>query len=210
MLKYLIFIVIFFLPNFCFSQTFESQNVKDSFLLKDRLDFIKAKKRCHIGEYQDTGVIIDNKRIGAYTEYTFWSPDHMLYYSESVYDKEIVWTLTLKAYGNIWTHEAKGIEAITELGHVIKLPDVPISVDYDKEKKLYLYTASLSAREPFENTEEQDIAKDIDDILTCKIYRLYVFEHLIKEQDFMEHCSGELYYRTLSLEDRYKVKKGSK
>ncbi|MDB5198913.1 MAG: hypothetical protein JWO92_876 [Chitinophagaceae bacterium] len=204
-LFYKYILLLFFIYNgsvFC-----QSLVGKDSTDIKDSLDFIKTKKNCHIIEYTDKNAAAYFHTNGEFIKaYTFSSADNMMRFSVAKSTTETIWTLDLKAYGKIWAHNPVGIEAIGG-GYAqqsIKMPEVPIKVEFDEQLKLYVYSAHLVSSQPFANQDDQRIAINIMDILTSSIYRLYVFEHKNKNTQLMEDCSSKIMYQMMSKEDRDK------
>ena len=92
----------------------------------------------------------------------------------------------------------------------ISIPDFPIKVEFDKQNKKYIYSAHLVSRKPFKTVDDQKIASNIFDIFTCSVYKLYVFEHVVKNPEFMRDCFMQINYQTLTRADRYKLKEENK
>lgn len=206
MIRCVLFILIIF-PNLSYGQG--SKNNSD---LEDSIAFKKAKKVCNIIEYRDKNSNLYFKTQGEFIKaYTLTSYDKMLSYSVAVSSLDTIWTLDLKAYGNIWTDNPVGLQAIGGIGESsISMPDIPIKVEYDKQKKIYLYSAHLVSRKPFNSLVDQTIASNIYYILTCSVYKLYVFEHINKNPDLMTDCLMKINNQLLSNDERNLLKKQRK
>jgi hypothetical protein len=159
-------------------------------ILKDSVAFEKVKKACNIIEYRGKNSNLYFKTGGEFIKaYALTSSDRMISYSVAISSLDTIWTLDLKAYGNIWTDNPSGVQAIGGIGeNSISMPDIPIKVEYDPQKKLYLYRAHLVSRKPFKSLYEQTIASNIFYILTCSVYKLDVFEHISKNPELMTDC----------------------
>lgn len=205
--KYIILILLSF-PSLCKGQTPNFDKENENTDLKDSLDFLKIKKACHIVEYRDKEAAYYFSIRGEFIKaYTFSSSDNMIRLSIAESTVETIWVLDLQAYGNIWVRNPIGVEAIGGIGEEsILIPDFPIKVEYDKEKKLYLYSVHLVSKQPFQTVEDQNISKDIFYILTSSVYRLDVFEHKVKNTDFMTNCFNKIVDQMLSKEDKKELK----
>lgn len=190
--------------------SFSQENVTSD--IKDSIDFLKVKRTCNISEYKNEADGFHFKTTGKFIKaYSITSPDNMMTYTIAMSTLDTVWTLDLKAFGNIWASNPIGIEALGGVGESsISIPDFPIKVEFDKQNKKYIYSAHLVSRKPFKTVDEQKIASNIFDIFTCSVYKLYVFEHVIKNPEFMRDCFMQMNNQIISKVDRDRLKKESK
>ncbi len=202
---YLLSIFILF-QTAIFGQVLNANNSQDTADSKDSIDFIKTKKICGIEEYNynDSNAKFFFKLAGNFIKaYTFSSKDNMMRFSVAQSTVETIWTLDLDAYGKVWAHDPSGIETVGDYSQTaVQLPDIPIKVEYDENSKLYKYSAHLVSRQPFRNDEDKKIASSFTSILTCSVYRLYIFEHKNPNHELMQDCISKIFYQMLDKNQR--------
>ena len=195
MLKLVTLICCVCLPVMVFSQ-----------VNNDSLNWEKSKKNCNITEFADNDWGFYFGTSGQFIKgYSISSPDEMIDFYLGMSTTDTVYKMKIKAYGNSWVSNPYGVEAIDE-SNTVSISDVPVTIQYNKVKKRYTYTAEIVVHRPFVTYDDRELASKMLTLSRCSVYKVYIFTHQFKYGTAFYDCVNEVLIQKLDKQQREQIK----